>query len=1230
MKNINSNAHIRRQWLALMVVAVGMALPHASMWAAVADISTSPMYTAGTLVSKPNLFFILDDSGSMGRDYVPDDLSSSDSCRNNFTINGLYYNPGITYSPPLKADGTLFTNTPTFPNGYVDGFATSPTALTLTSLGKNTYYRPWKSGDPAADVVDNVTCMLSGVSTNFGKFTKITVVTASTAIEKQNFANWYSYYRTRMLMMKSATGRAFKDIGSNYRVGYAPISDTSTTGYGSNFLEIKDFDAIQKKNWYDKLYAANPSAFTPLRLALSKAGYLYANKLGSTPDPMQYSCQRNFTILTTDGYWNSDGPLNKLSGGAIGDQDGDISISPRPQFGGESSTSATISINRNNGSANVASVKVGGVEILSTATGSETSSSNLASAIRDKINACTAAITGSCGVAGYRASSSGSTVTITAPGATTASITTTQTGNWTIAASSFKSNSFSTSDTLADVARYFYLTDLRSPTLSNCAGANPPNSNVCENNVPGGGTDNAVHQHMTTYTVGLGVDGTLKYTEDYLTGGSADYEAIKQGGKSWPQPVESEPSAVDDLWHAAVNGHGQYFSAKTPESMSRSLVKALRSIESRVGAASAAATSSLELVSGDNFIYQPLYRTAKWDGDVLAYGIDENTGSVDLAPTWRAQPLLDAKVSSATDTRKIYVFSDTGTSKLANFLYPELSATQKAYFDGVCTSPSKLSQCATLTATQQGSGTTGASNGINLVNYLRGQRQYEDLAANADRLYRTRDHVLGDMVNSTPVFVQAAPFKYTDAGYSQYKTSQAKAADGTGGRPATLYVSANDGQLHAFNAVDGSERWAYVPSGVMANMHKLADFNYSDNHQFFVDGSPTVGDVCVSPCNAGSHWKTILVGGFRSGGRGFYALDITDPVNPKGLWEFSNTNLGLSFGNPIITKLADGTWAVLVSSGYNNVSPGDGKGHLFVLNAQTGAIIYDIPTSAGDGTTPSGLGKINAWIDTEIDNSAKRVYAGDLLGNVWRFDINDTVGASGRDAQLLASLKVGSAPQPITTKVELAEISQGGTKFAAVFAGTGRFVGESDRLDASQQSLYALKDQLTSTGLGDVRASNTLVQQTLSTVTDAQGVVMRKIANPKSVSWATKNGWFIDFNPESSSPGERLNVDMQFQLTQLVFATNVPNSNACNAGGNSYSYAVDYVTGGPLANDGYVGVSLNTNALTAGIKLVRLLDGKIVTILTDAEGKIRSIKNTGGGYGALKPVRRGFWRELIN
>jgi len=226
---------------------------------------------------------------------------------------------------------------------------------------------------------------------------------------------------------------------------------------------------------------------------------------------------------------------------------------------------------------------------------------------------------------------------------------------------------------------------------------------------------------------------------------------------------------------------------------------------------------------------------------------------------------------------------------------------------------------------------------------------------------------------------------------------------------------------------------------------------------------------------------------------------------------------------------------VAVSSGYNNVSPGDGKGHLFILNAYTGAQLEDIVTAAGDTVTPSGLSKINAWVNNPGDNTAERFYGGDLLGNVWRFDIDNNVPPAGKEAFLLAQLgKVDlSTVQPVTIKPELAElVDSGGNSHAIVQVATGRYLGLSDLPNTDQQSVYSFKDNLTATGLGLVRTPGVLVKQTLTTYKDANGNFYRKSSN-NPVDWSTKSGWYVDLNPGGDSPGERVNIDMNMQQSTL-------------------------------------------------------------------------------------------------
>ncbi|MDO9064125.1 MAG: PilC/PilY family type IV pilus protein, partial [Sulfuricella sp.] len=372
------------------------------------------------------------------------------------------------------------------------------------------------------------------------------------------------------------------------------------------------------------------------------------------------------------------------------------------------------------------------------------------------------------------------------------------------------------------------------------------------------------------------------------------------------------------------------------------------------------------------------------------------------------------------------------------------------------------------------------------------------------------------------------------------------------------------------------------------------------------------------------------------GGRGYYALDITDPAGPKALWNFTvneDTDLGLTFGNPIITKRKDGTWVAVFTSGYNNVSTGDGKGYLYVVNANTGAVLEKISTNTGSITTPSGLGKINVWISNTTDNTAERFYGGDLLGNVWRFDIDNVIPPAGKEAFLLATVGQinGAGTQSITTKPELTEITAGGIDYAVVNVGTGRYLGVNDLSDISLQSVYSFKDNLTATGLGLVRTTGVLVPQTLTTFTGANGEALRT-SSTNTVDWAIKSGWYVDLNPNNESPGERVNVDMQMQLGLLTVAGNVPNANACNLGGYAWLYYFDFKTGQYVqtSTGNMVGKRLSTNALVAGLKTIKLTTGKTLTIITDTGGGITGNDEPTSSGGSGVGGKRVSWRELIN
>jgi type IV pilus assembly protein PilY1 len=1557
-----SNANFVRVKLVFIFMVAGawIGLAHAT------DLSDFPLASTTTEAVKPNIFLILDDSGSMDRDYMPDDVDTTEVGYRSYQCNSIYYNPGTDYVVPKDSTGVNLHNasparyTAACDNGY-DGSTCN------TNLGTSYYWQyvgtatnlAWPaSGSNDCTLGSGVDITTrSGVCSGGGSLSATTypipttancvtvygggqtlvwkrVTMNSAAADALNYANWYSYYRTRLMMMKAAVGRSFQGISDQFRVGFMTISpgtygnsQTSTgaaTGNSisaSKFLKIADFSTTHRADWFNKLYSQTTSNYTPLRSALSTAGRYFAGKndlinKGMIPaaadDPVQYSCQQNFTILTTDGYWNS-GSGRQLDGTSqIGNQDGVIGeldayntitryeMSPRPIYDGAMTTyvwnsasmayrttactvrqtrtavtmrstsqlqatqttirdaTTNIIVTSASSGGNVSVVTINGADRLPTtvsvsgANGAARRSS-VASGLYNNLNgggyrtiawgactgsnapvsgctsntdyyvtvaapegagnvtfsvgftasnvslsaanfsgggtigpvtvgvssctvgtvasnvytdvqtsACNTVTTGPTGVAnttsctaataaagnnwttttcnttygswtdtascttangtagngwtetqcrnnaaGTKIQYQSTTTSTTYPGpdrsGTVIGTPTTSTSAWTdltgtcygsVAVPALPTGGPVTgsgpptppancssgsqvwpcetvsvtggsSNTLADVAQYYYKTDLRTSALGNCTGA--LGVNVCDNNVPASGTgkedDRANWQHMSTFTMGLGLDGTLTFTPTYKqVGASTTFESLRGGGINWPVPTADTATAIDDLWHAAVNGRGQYFSARNPDTVVDSLNTALAGISRRVGAAAAAATSNLEPVAGDNFAYMAKYVTKEWSGQLEARELDLSTGQPKDSVLWSVAEKLDALVGSACDNRNIKLFRSGATDNLIDFKWNtapcnsdgtpgsvvagSLSSAEKAHFQasGADTTGVTLNEVAQLSQYPNMSDGTGSpatvnqrtlAEGANLVNFLRGQRGLEGFdsgppptANEATKLYRSRAHVLGDVISAQPVFVKAPPADYTDAGYTNFR-------ENVKARTPVVYLAANDGMLHAFKATawqmtldadgnsvpinsgtanapvytadttGGTELWAFIPTMALPNLHKLASENYATEHKFFVDGTPTVGDIynppapagsCSDTSNAGNCWRTILVGGLNKGGQGYYALDVTNPAAPKGLWEFkastscvtvdattkapsgdyyADCHLGYTYNNPVIAKLADGRWVVFVTSGYNN---DDGQGYLYVLDANTGKMLYRIGTGVGSAGDQSGLNHIAAYVDkASVNNTVLRVYGADLKGNVWRFDVNDSLAPAGREASLLMQAVDGSGnPQPITTRPMLAEVN--GEPF--VYVATGRYLGTTDTANTDRQSVWAVKETFTTV----TTPRTTLGQRNLSNVGSGTGTYRIVTAG----SCLAGDGWYVDL-PDN---GERVNVDPKLQLGTLIVPSNVPETNACNYGGYGYINYFDYKTGCAVGHsaDSVIGGATGRSIATSGPNIGQIVD----------------------------------------
>ncbi len=382
-----------------------------------------------------------------------------------------------------------------------------------------------------------------------------------------------------------------------------------------------------------------------------------------------------------------------------------------------------------------------------------------------------------------------------------------------------------------------------------------------------------------------------------------------------------------------------------------------------------------------------------------------------------------------------------------------------------------------------------------------------------------------------------------------------------------IYVGSNDGMLHGFLASTdnemiageefepGDEVMAFVPSPVYSRLSGLTAQGFQ--HKYLVDGSPIVSDIKFS-----GGWRTLLVSGLSAGGKGLFAIDVTDPTafseaapGDTVLWEFTSTDdsdLGLTYAQPTIIRLNNGDAGVIVGNGYNNT--GSGRAKLFILDAENGDLIRKIDTGVGTVADPNGL-STPAVVDIDGNGTADYAYAGDLRGNVWKFDLTDDDDGSWSlafgGAFYSAVDSLGNA-QPITSAVEVTRHPKGGLM---VLFGTGQYLQMADVASASVQSLYGVRDAGAAVAAG--RAD--LQQQTVIEVATISGSTYRAVSK-NAVDYSTKKGWYLDL----PAAGERVVVDPILRNGRFIVATSVPNANPCAAGGSSWLMEVDYLGGGRL------------------------------------------------------------------
>ncbi|MFM1895261.1 MAG: hypothetical protein RLZZ385_335 [Pseudomonadota bacterium] len=744
------------------------------------------------------------------------------------------------------------------------------------------------------------------------------------------------------------------------------------------------------------------------------------------------------------------------------------------------------------------------------------------------------------------------------------------------------------SDTLADVAHYFYTEDLSD----------------LPDQVPTTTLDDNNKQHMVSFTVAFGLEGTLVDTDnDRYPNPELEVDDVWGGN-----PSSTDPYKIDDMWHAAFNSRGYYVSAQTTEGVANAISEALLEIADRVGSSASVATNTGSLNAGSH-LFQARFDSSDWRGQLLAFGINLD-GTIDAEPDWEAGQVLNTQHYSTG--REIITWNpeadvipggDPEGQGIA-FRFPAAYQSPNALTEMTDTQIEYLLTNADypVDTVDVGEIATNQAYGSAIVNYLRGDTTNEGVGYE----FRNRNSVLGDIVNSDPRFVGEPAFSYPNTleikNYSDFATQYAA-------RSGVVYAGANDGFLHGFDEDTGAEVLAFMPNAVYRNIWELASLDYI--HRYYVDGGPNIVDAFLPNMDdplsvTNGLWRTVLASGLAGGGQAIFALDVTDPsifdeANAADivLWEFDDgddADLGYTFGKPQIAKMANGKWAAIFGNGYNNTAAdgnasSTGYGYIYVVDIEDGSIIKKFNTEKGSVATPNGV-STPLLIDTNADYVVDYIYAGDLQGNLWKLDVTSASTASwdfdyysAGDPQPLFTTEAG---QPITSQPQ-ATLHPDNLQGFMLYFGTGKYIEIDDNESYFQdtQAFYGVWDKnnptltaFTSANLLKQYISNQYAQ---SFDTDDDGVddsdfTLRDVTE-NEIDWTTHMGFKLDLKPQkvegvanTDNFGERQVSNAIVRNGRIIFTTLLPSQVECEFGGTSYLMELDYRDGGAL---GYPAFDLN-------------------------------------------------------
>ena len=662
--------------------------------------------------------------------------------------------------------------------------------------------------------------------------------------------------------------------------------------------------------------------------------------------------------------------------------------------------------------------------------------------------------------------------------------------------------------------------------------------------------------------------------ENRLLEGKANNQywlAAKYGGFKVPTDFGaalSRTAALDEAWWyttsdmlaLGTDGNGgtekrpdNFFVASDATNMVEGLRKAFAQISNEVQSTTASLATNSTRLETDTAVFQSRLDSRFWSGDLLARRVGSN-GAVEENPAWNAAQNLDNWANVAT--RKIFTVTPDTTAGTdgefiansgVNFIWSSLASSQQAL----------------LTRPTDAGNVTGA----NRLTYLRGDRTYEITTEDRTKPFRQRGSRLGDIVNSDPQFIHNQDFGYSRLSWgsngsvgSAYTTFRASSAYQN--RTPMVIVGANDGMLHGFDARvgtgstnGGNELFAYVPNSVFSNLINLTDPAYS--HRYYVDGTPRVSDVWI-----GNSWKTMVVGTTGAGGKSVFALDVTNPSNMSSnsvMWEFSHPSMGYTMGQPALVALPNEKFGVIVSSGYHDSPPENGK--VWILDAEDGSIIREItlPTTGNLGSPLAS--------DTDYNQVADRVYVADTLGNLWRIDLtgsnpsNWSIPSSLGSDPLFIAKNASNQRQAITAPLSSAFNDK---NEHMVFFGTGSFYRNGDNeipQSPPVDTFYGIIDRGTA-----IDGRGNLLKQAVIKEDTVNGNQVRAITNN---AITTQTGWYLDLawlegTGATGARGERVISKATLRTDRVIFTTMTPSADPCAFGGTSFIMAMNLSSGSRL------------------------------------------------------------------